>query len=253
MTDDTVDNVLLITYDSLRYDTWDQIQSSLVAGPKLEQAGVSFEKAFATGPGTSPSFPGILTGTLPLSYDGLGPLIEERPRVAVELRNRGFSTAGFHSNPFLSSHFEYDVGFDEFKDYQNPMMGIATRIFPRGIEINNPKFERIDNLINLTGIIKSAYRHISGKSRPYVSAEVITDDTISWLRDADRPFFCWAHYMDVHHPCFPQKNIESLSASNTSTWKLSLNCTRCCLMTPQPLPMKRSGRCVICTEQLSST
>jgi arylsulfatase A-like enzyme len=203
MTGDTVDNVLLITYDSLRYDTWKQMQPSLVSGPKLERAGVSFEQAFATGPGTTPSFPGMLSGTLPLSYDGLGPLTDSRPRVAMELRERGFKTAGFHSNPFLSTHFNYDVGFDEFKDYQNPMMGVATKIFPRGIEINNPKLERIDDVINLTGVLKSAYRRVSGKARPYVSADVITDDAVAWLEETDSPFFCWAHYMDVHHPCYP--------------------------------------------------
>ena len=203
MTGDTVDNVLLITYDSLRYDIWKQMQPSLTSGPELKEAGVTFDQAFATGPGTSPSFPGMLTGTLPLSYDGLGPLADDRPRIAVQLQQHGFSTAGFHSNPFLSTHFNYDAGFDEFDDYQNPMMGIATKIFPRGIEINNPKLKLIDDAVNLTGLLKSAYRRVSGKARPYVSADVITDDTIAWLKDTDSPFFCWAHYMDVHHPCYP--------------------------------------------------
>jgi len=203
MTDGRVENVLLITYDSLRYDVWNQMQDELVAGPKLEAKGVRFNRAFATGPGTSPSFPGLLTGTLPLSYGGLGPLTGDRPRVATALRERGFSTGGFHSNPFLSTHFNYNSGFDEFRDYQNPLMGVATKIFPRGIEINNPKLERVDNLINLTGLLKSAYRTVSDKARPYVSAEVITDDSIEWLAETSEPFFCWSHYMDVHHPCFP--------------------------------------------------
>ena len=198
-----VDNVLLVTCDSLRYDTWKQMQDTLVAGPRLEQTGVSFERAFATGPGTTPSFPAMLTGTLPLSYGGLGPLTAERPSVASLLGDRGFATGGFHSNPFLSTHFNYDRGFDEFEDYQNPLMGVATKVFPRGIEINNPWLERVDDRINLTGFIKTAYRAVASKPRPYVSAEVITDDSIAWMADADDPFFCWAHYMDVHHPCHP--------------------------------------------------
>ncbi|MDS0284532.1 sulfatase [Haloarcula onubensis] len=209
MTDETVDNVLFVTYDSLRYDVWNQMQDDLVAGPKLEGAGVAFERAFATGPGTSPSFPGVLTGTLPLSHGGLGPLTAERPRVAEQFRSQGFSTAGFHSNPFLSTHFNYDVGFDTFTDYQNPLMGVATKIFPRGIEINNPKLERVDDLLNLTGMIKSAYQAVSDKPRPYVGAEVITDDAIDWLNGADDPFFCWAHYMDVHHPCHPPASYRA--------------------------------------------
>jgi arylsulfatase A-like enzyme len=206
---DTVENVLLLTYDSLRYDVWNEMRPSLTAGPQLETAGTSLDRAFATGPGTTPSFPGMLTGTLPLSYHGLGPLTEDRPRVAAELRARGLTTAGFHSNPFLSTHFNYDVGFDEFRDYQNPLMGVATKIFPRGIEINNPRLKRVDEVVNLTGLIKSAYRHVQGKARPYVSAEVITDDAVEWLESTSDPFFCWAHYMDVHHPCHPPREYRA--------------------------------------------
>lgn len=203
MSGGTVDNVLFVSVDSLRYDTWQSLQPSLTAGPTLESEGTSFSRAFATGPGTVSSFPGMLTGTLPLSHGGIGPLRESRPRVASELQRQGYATAGFHSNPFLSENFNYDVGFDRFHDYQNPLMGVATRIFPRGIEINTPIIERIDEVIGLTDLIKSTYRRVQGKPRPYVSAEVITDDAIEWLKDTQDPFFGWVHYMDVHHPCHP--------------------------------------------------
>jgi arylsulfatase A-like enzyme len=169
----------------------------------MERRGVHFDWAFATGPGTTPSFPAMLTGTLPLSHGGLGPLTADRPRVAELLREEGFATGGFHSNPFLSTHFNYDRGFDEFEDYQNPLMGVATKVFPRGIEINNPKLRRVDDIVNLTGLVKSAYRAVSSKPRPYVDAEVVTDDSLAWLAEAEPPFFCWTHYMDVHHPCHP--------------------------------------------------
>lgn len=196
-------NVLLITVDSLRYDFWESLKPSLDTGPALEADGTSFSRAFATGPGTSPSFPAMLCGTLPLSYGGLGPLLESRPRVASQLRERGYATGGFHSNPFLSRHFDYEVGFDEFEDYQNPLMGVAMRVFPRGIELNNPVLERVDDLVNMTGLIKTAYHRFRGKPRPYVAAEVITDDAIKWLGRTQGPFFGWVHYMDVHHPCHP--------------------------------------------------
>lgn len=198
-------NVLLVTIDSLRYDSWEALKPSLDAGSALEADGTSFSHAFATGPGTSPSFPAMLCGTLALSYGGLGPLSSSRPRVASELRERGYATGGFHSNPFLSRHFDYEVGFDEFNDYQNPLMGVAMRVFPRGIELNNPVLGRIDDLVNLTGLIKTTYQRFRGKPRPYVAAEVITDDAIEWLERTRNPFFGWVHYMDVHHPCHPPR------------------------------------------------
>lgn len=198
-----VNNVLLITIDSLRMDIWREMMPSLVASPNLEETGVSFDRAFATGPGTTSSFPGLLTGTYPLSHGGLGPLNSSRPRTAQLLREEGLVTGGFHSNPFLSTSFNYDVGFDAFTDYQHPLMGVATKVFPRGIELNNPVLEKIDSVVDVTGAIKTSYQFFSGRPRPYVPATAVTDDSMDWIADTTGPFFCWTHYMDVHHPCHP--------------------------------------------------
>jgi arylsulfatase A-like enzyme len=215
-------NALLITVDSLRYDALQYI--SLRNSPAEIS---SFDYAFATGPGTSPSFPGILTGTLPLSYGGLGPLTDERPNLAKNLYQTGFSTAGFQCNPFLSRHFNYDRGFDAFEDYQHPLMGFETKLFPRGIELDG-RLGPIDDVLHLTDAIKWAYSFVAGKPRPYVSADVITDDAIDWLDDADEPFFCWTHYMDVHHPCFPPRkyraahNVVEIKQSDVAEWYSAL-------------------------------
>lgn len=226
-----VENVLLVTIDSLRADHFGQdtsIKSSTENIKKAARDGHSFNRAFATGPGTTPSFPAMLTGTLPLSYGGLGPLIDGRPRVSTEIRKAGLATGGFQCNPFLSTHFNYDVGYDEFKDYQNPLMGIATKIFPRGIEINNPKLRKVDDTLHITDAIKKSYQLVKGKPRPYVSAEVITDDTIEWLNETDESFFCWTHYMDVHHPCFPPEEyrerhgVPDATQSDVSEWYSAL-------------------------------
>ncbi|MFD1514123.1 sulfatase [Halomarina rubra] len=230
-------NVLLITIDSYRADHFRPLTSLTHSieyppeSPTLEsvyEEGTSFTDAYTTGPGTSPSFPALLTGTLPLSYGGLGPLKPDRPRLSKELGKFGLETAGFQCNPFLSRHFDYDQGYDEFTDYQNPLMGVATRIFPRGIEISNPKLNKVDDVLHITAAIKKSYQLIKGKPRPYVSAEVITDDTVEWLSGTDQPFFCWTHYMDVHHPCYPPEqyrkryDVEDVTQSQVSEWYSSL-------------------------------
>lgn len=223
-------NVLLLTVDSLRADAVprDGFGPELFDETLGDRPQTRFERAFATGPGTTPSFPALLTGTMPLSYDGLGPLSPDRPRVAADLRRAGYTTAGFQCNPFLSEHFEYQVGFDTFEDYQNPMMGIATKIFPRGIEISNPKLERIDEYLHITDGIRKGYQLVRGKPRPYVSADVITDDTVEWLQTAEEPFFCWTHYMDVHHPCYPPESYReqvgagSVTQSEVGEWYSAL-------------------------------
>ncbi|WP_241768239.1 sulfatase [Haloferax sp. ATB1] len=221
---ENVENILLITVDSLRYDLTLTSSPQLSAIERLSEDGVSFEHAYATGPGTTPSFPAMLTGTLPLSYGGLGPLTDERPRVASNLRDAGLTTGGFQSNPFLSRHFNYNVGFDIFEDYQNPLMGIATKIFPRGIELSNPQMKKIDEVFHLTDIIKKTYELVKGKPRPYVNAETITTDAINWLDNVDDSFFGWVHYMDVHHPCYPpeqyraQFDVADISQTDVSEW-----------------------------------
>jgi len=220
-------NVLLITVDSLRKDAAPQFGfgRELFAETLGEDIPETrFERAFATGPGTTPSFPALLSGTMPLSYGGLGPLSTDRPRVSSFLAESGYGTAGFQCNPFLSTHFEYDRGFDTFEDYQNPLMGLATKVFPRGIEINNPRLRRVDDYLHLTDGIRKGYQLVRGKPRPYVSADVITDDTIDWLDRAESPFFCWTHYMDVHHPCYPPDEyrdrfgVGSVTQSDVGEW-----------------------------------
>ncbi|WP_435196361.1 sulfatase-like hydrolase/transferase [Natronomonas sp. EA1] len=219
-------NVLLLTIDSLRTDYLSLFGHQSNSDEILNELGknhASFINAYATGPGTTPSFPALLTGTLPLSYGGMGPLSDDRPRVSEFISEAGLKTAGFQCNPFLSTHFNYDRGFDRFEDYQNPLMGIATKVFPRGIEINNPKLSRVDEVLHITDAIKKSYQLIRGKPRPYVSAEVITDDTLGWLDETPEPFFCWTHYMDVHHPCFPPKSyrqqydVDHVTQSEVST------------------------------------
>lgn len=222
-----VENVLLLTIDSLRTDHLSlfghtEAHDSHIS--KLGETRLSFSQAYATGPGTTPSFPALLTGTMPLSYGGMGPLTADRPRVSENLRHAGLTTAGFQCNPFLSTYFNYDQGFTQFEDYQNPLMGLATKLFPRGIELNNPKLRRVDDVLHLTDAIKKSYQLVKGKPRPYVSADVITDDTVAWLKATDDPFFCWTHYMDVHHPCFPPDpyrrrfDVEHVTQSQVAEW-----------------------------------
>jgi len=200
-------NILLVTVDSLRYDSRHFLANVLDRVFDPDDI-VDFDRAFATGPGTTPSFPALLTGTHPLSFGGLGPLSAERPRLSALLGEKGYTAGGFHCNPFLSSNFNYEVGFDEFEDYQNPLMGMATRLFPRGIEVSDSPLGRLDEYIGIMDKIKKLYTIIQGKPRPYVRANVIVDDSLEWISHQDGPYFCWSHFMDVHHPCYPPKEYR---------------------------------------------
>ena len=208
----SVENILLVTIDSLRSDYRSEDAPTLT---RLADRGTSFTNVFATGPGTTPSFPSILTGSYPLSYGGLGVLSDDRPFLARNLRDHGITTAGFHSNPFLSANFNYDTGFDAFEDHQDQLIGIAAKLFPQGVEksiLPNP----------VATVLKKSYELIQDKPRPYKQAETITDDAIRWLCDTSDGFFEWVHYMDVHHPCFPPKHyLQQYELENTSYSEIS--------------------------------
>jgi len=219
-----VKNVLLVTIDSWRADYFDPADEYSPELSSLADAGTTFPNAFATGTGTGPSFPGILTGTMPLSYGGLGPLTTDRPRLSENLSAGRLRTGGFQTNPFLSARFNYDAGFDKFEDYQNTLMGVASRLFPRGIESDGSKLAVLQDRLNLAEFLKKTYQYVWGKPRPYVSAEVIVDDALSWLETTETPFFCWTHFMDVHHPCYPPEpyraefGVADVSHMAVSEW-----------------------------------
>jgi len=208
----SVSNVLLITVDSLRAKPFlrDDARDALTIFDQIEntQGGTVFSRAFATGPGTTPSFPALMTGTYPLSMGGFEPLSRDRPFVADRLQTAGMETAGFTSNPFLSTSFNYDTGFNTFQDYQNPLMGFATKLFPRGIEDGSGPLHKLNEYTHALDIVKKAYETVSGKARPYVPANVISTDGIDWLETVESPFFGWFHYMDVHHPCYPPQEYR---------------------------------------------
>lgn len=110
----------------------------------------------------------MLTGTHAVSYGDYGPLYANRPRLSSNLRGSGFSIARFPCKPFLLTYFNYDGGLDRFEDYQNRVIGLATRIFPGGIEINKPKLRAIDGKLHLADAIKKGDQSIKGKLCQYV-------------------------------------------------------------------------------------
>jgi arylsulfatase A-like enzyme len=206
-----MDNVLLVTIDSLRafrFLSEDSRELLSSFDRLLDNGGMSFSSAFATGPMTKTSFPGILHGSFGLDIPTFPQMDIERPSLASSLRDCGIPTAGFTSNPFLSREFRYDRGFDRFRDYQNALSRKSARLFPRGIERASGVIEQIDRWLPVTIIMKKLYELASGESRPYVSATQIVDDTMDFLLTIQSPFFCWAHFMDVHHPCFPPKRYR---------------------------------------------
>lgn len=191
------ENVVLLTIDALRADSFEHIEKSLPS----ELNTVTVENCFATGPGTSTAFPGIMTSTYPLEYEGYSGVGEDRTTIATVLRRNGYETGGFHSNPLLSEDFGYEAGFETFYD------SIGTK-------------RRLNRLLNeyapsaVHEFVKNVYYRLKDFDElPYDRAEDINNRASRWLRNADSDAFCWVHYMDPHHPYKPPVEYTDVSES----------------------------------------
>jgi len=193
-------NVFLLTVDSLRADHtgwggYDRQTTPFLDG--LAERAISFDRAYATGPRTSESFQSILAGTYPLRFGESPKLSEGHTTIAEVFSDSGYRTVGIHSNPYLSTSYGYDRGFDQFVSSDHSVDDAArlVRRLRRYIDPESGIYSRL----------RTIYRWFEHRNRsvPYARAEPIADRTTEWLGKLgreDRPFFLWAHFMDPHYP-----------------------------------------------------
>lgn len=186
-------NVILLTLDTLRQDVLGCYGSK--DGPRpcgrggagltpfidsLQDKCIIFNRCRAIGPYTQASFPGILASSYYLEFGRDKQLSPQRTLISEVVKNGGFTTAGFHSNPYLSDYFGWNRGWDEFYDSMA---------------------DEVSDLV------------------PYILGDKINSKVADWLASYTRqagakPFFLWVHYMDVHEPYVPeQKYVDMVDSS----------------------------------------
>lgn len=115
-------NVLLLTIDTLRADhlgCYGYVRDTSPAIDRFARESVLFETAIAQWPMTSPSFAAILTG----QYGNTNGLMRKTRQaiartpvlLAETLRERGWRTSAIITNGNLSKQFQFDQGFDEYR------------------------------------------------------------------------------------------------------------------------------------------
>ena len=193
-------NVVLVTIDTLRADHLGCYGYERPTSPfmdSLAAEGTLFADASAPAAWTKPSTGTILTGLYPSRhgalYHGSSLQIPEGERTLAEAFNdRGYSTAGFVSNPNVKKVFEFDRGFEEFFD--SPVEDTVTLAAIResyfgGIVM---KLSRHQFNWKYENDIKSVNRHV-----------------LAWLEsNRDQPFFLYVHYIDPHIPYTPPEEYE---------------------------------------------
>jgi arylsulfatase A-like enzyme len=201
-------NVVLVTVDSLRADHCSSYGYDRETSPNLDALaaeGLAVD-AYANANATRASFPSILTSTYPLAYGGFKYLSDRRTMLGTPLREAGYSTGGFHSNVWLSRDFNYDRGFDRFYDSKSdpgPMARLRT-FLKTNLDQDGVVYRTLQSVYDRTE--RQAGIDVG---QTYKDAETITDRALDWIRGAPEPFFCWVHYMDVHHPYVPRPSYAA--------------------------------------------
>jgi arylsulfatase A-like enzyme len=202
-----MDNVLLVTIDSLRADHVGHHGYERDVTPNIDEYAAessTFMNAFSHVGGTRFSFPSILSGVTPMMYGGHERISADQTLISEVFDDAGYRTGGFHSNLYVSGQFGYDRGWDEFFDSAPDES--TTSKFRKWAKTNldGPILDFLrwgyDLLESSQGINVGSY---------HVPADEITDRAIQFIEaDDDTPSFVWAHYMDVHHPFLPPAEYQ---------------------------------------------
>ena len=219
-------SVLLITIDALRPDHLKIYNYHRDTAPNLEkfaQKGTIFMNALTNGPETPTSFSSIFTSILPFLDGGYSPLPLHKIPFPLLLKENKIQTYSIHSNPNLGSFFNYDRGFDVFLDgerYKRKPNGFKSITVKQQVsyylkrildfkDLFRKLMFRLKGFNKLKSWVRKKIPSLTDILLPFTpiayNAPYITNKVISFLSNATKPFFIWAHYMDVHSPYNPPK------------------------------------------------
>jgi arylsulfatase A-like enzyme len=199
-------NVLLISIDTLRADRLSCYGNRRLTSPAIDgiaSAGVVFRRAYSTSSWTLPAHASMLTGMYSASHgadmslnlseaERFDPLSPGVPTLAEKLRERGYRTAGFVSNPWVGSTFGLARGFNEYHERLDR--------YPQFIGMTDSLLCR-----SMAALGICSARDYDGELR----VDEFLPDVLEWLRKrSESPFFLFLHFMEPHTPYDPPEKYR---------------------------------------------
>lgn len=196
-------NIVLIVLDALRADMLGCYGSREGLSPnldKLAQEGILYKNAYASSTFTPSSMLSILGGVYSNKYNQYLPNPAKNKLISSSLQSAGYKTYAFSSNPFISSFYGYNHGWDEFK------------------ELGSKSYVWLDFLSNakiIGGFFKALFEKLAKFYYwlqekffyfdiffVYPHAKKINQAVINFLDQevGQNKFFLYLHYMDNHSP-----------------------------------------------------
>ncbi|HEY2774461.1 MAG TPA: sulfatase [Candidatus Binatia bacterium] len=115
-------NVILISFDTVRSDHLGAYGYERATSPNVDalaKKSVLFERAISQAPWTLPAHASMLSGLYPsrlgvLRYPATRILSDQNTVLPEVFRSAGYATAGFTGGGFVSYHYGFDRGFDQY-------------------------------------------------------------------------------------------------------------------------------------------
>jgi arylsulfatase A-like enzyme len=219
-------NVLVIVVDTLRADHLSSYGYPRSTSPNIDriaQEGVLFENAFSTCSWSFPSHVSLLTGRyqfehgienmVPIPVFGPGaPNLDGYPTLGEALERRGYRTGAFSANRAWFSHdLGFGRGFIHFEDYFHSASDMFVRTlygreFSRLVlaRTDHSKYRRTLRWLGFEAILDRDDEGLgisAGSPGVRKRATVVNQELLQWIdRGAQRPFFAFLNYFDVHEP-----------------------------------------------------
>ncbi len=228
-------NVIFITLDSLRADHVSSFGYQRDTTPFIDSLSddfTVFRDAYAQGPSTLSSFLASIGGIYSLAAGKRMFLPSFATPVQSVFKEAGYSTAAFHSNPFISSFMGFSRDFDEFFDsfgsdkgqwegrtYSEKQLksggwGLKTRV-RNGVKV---ALRRSRTLHYMAISMRDA---VSPPRVPYVRGDDLNKRVLTHLDGVEEPFFLWVHYMDTHSPFRPEpQELKEFTGRSMSRGKM---------------------------------
>ncbi len=185
-------NLVIICIDALRPDHLSCYGYERKTSPNIDLlagSGARFERAICQSPGSTASHASIMTSLYPLTHGAWNvgdSLHEDVPSLQKHLRDRGYTTAFFGNNYFLSPRFGFTTGFDTFgnEELAYKVKGASLGLYPRSLG--------------------AARLFRTWRVKPGAPSEFSIDQALSWMeKNRKRKFFVFLHIMDPHAPYSP--------------------------------------------------
>lgn len=215
MSGDDRDNILLISWDSVRADHLPMYGYDRETTPYLSDVaadGLVFEDTHVSGVGTPTSFTGAFTGEhahavqTNIEPEHWQDANGRRRLLSEALQDAGYHTGAVHSNALMSRYYGWHRGWDVYKDNLWTEAGDTEQ----ARKWNELKKTVILPVLRKTGLAGAAIhaRNIALRKDSYAPWESMWDDIREFVETAPEPWFLWVLLVDTHHPWHPPEQYQ---------------------------------------------